>query len=182
MTALPLRLLGLAGSLRPASTNRALLAGLAAVAPASVRLDLPELIASLPPFVFDPAAPDPAPVRALKAAVAAADGVVFAVPEYARALPGAFKNALDWLVPGDELIGKPLYIAHASLRGDDMLATLRTVLATLSERFSEAIFLRLPLATLAPAEIAARLDGPDRAAAEAFLAAIAADIRREETP
>ena len=43
----------------------------------------------------------------LRAAIAAADAVVFCTPEYAGTLPGSFKNLLDWTVGGAEMYGKP---------------------------------------------------------------------------
>jgi chromate reductase, NAD(P)H dehydrogenase (quinone) len=39
----------------------------------------------------------PAGADALKAALEGVDAVVFAVPEYNYSIPGAFKNAIDWL-------------------------------------------------------------------------------------
>jgi chromate reductase len=86
-------LLGLCGSLRKASLNHALLRALAGVMPAGARLEIyPSL--DLPLFNSDLA--DPAAVTALKAAIAAADGVVFATPEYNYSVTGVTKNAIDW--------------------------------------------------------------------------------------
>jgi NAD(P)H-dependent FMN reductase len=73
------------------------------------------------------------PSKPSAAAVARADGLVIACPEYVRALPGGFKNAVDWLVSRDEIIVKPIALIHASHRGDDMLEQLRLVLGTVSE-------------------------------------------------
>ena len=52
-----------------------------------------------------------------------------------------------------EVIGKNIALVHASHRGDDMLASLRLVLATVSENFQEDIFLRVPLIGKLPKEI-----------------------------
>jgi chromate reductase len=87
-------LLGICGSLRQASTNRALLRALAEVMPAGARLELYERLGELPLFNSDLG--EPAPVTDLKAAIARADGVVFGTPEYNYSIPGVLKNALDW--------------------------------------------------------------------------------------
>ena len=91
-----------------------------------------------------------------------------------RAPPGGLKNAIDWLVSRDTLVGKPMALMHASHRGDDMLESLRQVLATVSNRFAPELFLRLPLMKLSPAEIAERLARPENVGAlQAYLAAFA---------
>jgi chromate reductase len=89
------RLVGIAGSLRKASYNRALLRALAAELPAGVTFDLFDGLAALPTFDPDSAA-EPASVVALKEAIRAADGLVIATPEYNYSLPGVLKNAIDW--------------------------------------------------------------------------------------
>lgn len=75
--------------------------------------------------------PLPAPVAALRGAIAGTDAVLFCTPEYAGTLPGSFKNLLDWTVGGTELTGKPVAwakIAADSGRGEGAHATLATVL------------------------------------------------------
>jgi chromate reductase, NAD(P)H dehydrogenase (quinone) len=71
------------------------------------------------------------------------------------------KNAIDWLVSREELIGKPIALAHASHRGDDMLGDLRRVLSTASDRFCEGVFLRMHLMKMTPEEVSARLNGEE---------------------
>ena len=132
-----MRFLAISGSARRASTNTAMLRGLQAAAGAEHGVAVYDRIGGLPVFSPDlEEAPLPAAVAGLAAAVAAADGVIIASPEYVRSIPGGMKNAIDWLVSREELIAKPIALAHASHRGDDMLAQLRTVLATVSGRFS----------------------------------------------
>lgn len=95
-----MRILGLGGSLRGASKNRALLDEAAALAPAGTELDLSQLavIGSLPLFNQDILERDgfPGAVAELKDALHAADGLLIATPEYNWGIPGFLKNAIDW--------------------------------------------------------------------------------------
>jgi chromate reductase len=91
----PLTVLGIAGSLRRASYNRALLLAAQELAPEGVTLDTFDLIA-IPPYNFDDEAVLPAPVAALKARIRAADAILIATPEYNYSVPGVLKNAIDW--------------------------------------------------------------------------------------
>jgi NAD(P)H-dependent FMN reductase len=167
-----MKLLALSGSARSLSTNSALLRELAAQAPAGLIIDVYDQIASLPIFSPDlDSGPKPPVVADFIARIAACDGLLIACPEYVRTLPGGFKNALDWLVSGNDITFKPVALAHASHRGDDMLATLRLVLQTVTTRFADDIFLRIPLTRLTPAEVTQKLTLPDhRAEIARFLA------------
>jgi len=113
-----MRVLGLSGSLRRDSHNRALLRAAAAALPAGAQLAEWERIAELPAYDEDlDAAPAPEPVRALREALAAADAVLIATPEYNGSLPGALKNALDWASrphATNPLRGKPVAVIGAS--------------------------------------------------------------------
>ena len=121
MTTRPLHILCLPGSLRGGSWNRRLLQAAAECAPVGVRVDVYTALAAVPLFDEDleGTEPDgPAGVRALRAAVMAADGLVIATPEYNHALPGVLKNALDWLSRsgsgGDALSDRPVGVLGAS--------------------------------------------------------------------
>ncbi|MCX5742225.1 MAG: NAD(P)H-dependent oxidoreductase [Proteobacteria bacterium] len=108
-------LLGICGSLRKASLNRALLRVVGEQLPAGTHFHIYEGLELLPIFNSDHA--DPAPVVALKAAIAAADGVIIGVPEYNYSIPGGLKNALDWVSrpPATSPIrGKPVAICGAA--------------------------------------------------------------------
>jgi chromate reductase len=166
-----MHILALSGSNRRASTNTALLKALSAVAPEGMEITICDGLGQLPIFSPDLEGPDrPKAVSDFIARIKAADGVIIASPEYVRALPGGLKNALDWLVSGEELIGKPIALAHASHRGDDMLTDLRRVLSTLSTGFAADIFLRVPVMKLSPEDIHALVTHPDTAQdARAFL-------------
>ena len=106
----------------------------------------------------------PAVVQELIAQVAQADGVIISSPEYVRAIPGGMKNVIDWIVSRDEIVCKPVALVHASHRGDDMLASLRRVLSTVSTRFLEQHFLRLNLVGKSPEEVAALVMQPGHSA------------------
>ena len=111
-----MQLLGLAGSLRRGSHNRGLLVALGEQLPAGATLTLFDRLAELPTFDPDERV-DPEPVVAWKAAIAAADGLVIATPEYNYSLPGVLKNAIDWASRPPSLSplrGKPVGIVSAA--------------------------------------------------------------------
>ncbi|MFC2969842.1 NADPH-dependent FMN reductase [Acidimangrovimonas pyrenivorans] len=160
-----MKVLAISGSRRAASTNTALLRGLAAAAGPGHAVTLCDGLGDLPIFSPDREGP-PAPpaVEAFAAAVGRADALVISCPEYVRAMPGGFKNAVDWLVSRDEIIAKPIALLHASHRGEDVLADLRRVLGTVSAGFAPDIFDRFELMKLTPDEIAERLAAPEATA------------------
>src|SRR5450755_4258752 len=82
------------GSLRQGSFNRKLAKALAAIAPASLKLEIVE-IGQLPLYNQDDDASPPAPSAAFKEKIASADAVIFVTPEYNRSVPGVLKNAID---------------------------------------------------------------------------------------
>jgi len=128
-------ILTLCGSLRAASSNRSLLRATELLAPAGVVFEHFDGIGELPHFNPDiEAGTLPAPVAALRARVENADALLISCPEYARGIPGAFKNALDWLVGGHEFPNKPIALFNASPRASDAQAQLRLVLTTMSGR------------------------------------------------
>jgi chromate reductase, NAD(P)H dehydrogenase (quinone) len=88
-------LLGICGSLRKKSLNRALLAALAETLPVDSTLVMFEGLGDIPPFNSD-LPEEPIAVAALKSAIRSAHGLVIATPEYIYSVPGVLKNALDW--------------------------------------------------------------------------------------
>jgi chromate reductase len=112
-----LRILGIAGSLRRDSYNRALLRAAAERAPDGMSIE-PFDLAEVPLYNGDvEARGDPEGVARLKAAIRAADGVLMATPEYNHGVPGVMKNSVDWASrpPGDAVLdGKPVGIIGAS--------------------------------------------------------------------
>ena len=113
----PIRILGLAGSLRKASYNRALLRAAQQLVPAGAKLDIIELD-GIPPFNQDDEASPPASVVQLKARIKEADAVLFVTPEYNYSVPGVLKNAIDWAsrpYGQNAWKGKPAAIMGASI-------------------------------------------------------------------
>jgi len=110
------KVIGISGSLRRRSYNGALLRVAAARLPRGVEFDQWHDLADIPAYNEDiTVLPDA--VAALKAAIADADGVLFATPEYNASVPGALKNALDWVsrpFPDNPLRGKPVAVIGAS--------------------------------------------------------------------
>jgi chromate reductase len=107
-------LLGIAGSLRQASTNRGLLRAAQAQLPAGAHLDIANLIDI--PFYNQDIAEKPAAVSQVLAQIGAADALVLACTEYNYSLAPALKNILDWASrePNNALLaGKPVAIMGA---------------------------------------------------------------------
>jgi chromate reductase len=107
-------------------------------------------IAVLPHFnPDDDHDPLPPAVAELRAAVGAADAVLFCTPEYAGTLPGSFKNLLDWLVGGTEINGKPVgwvRVTPDEQRGLGAHQALETVLGYVQADIVEAACVWLPVA------------------------------------
>jgi chromate reductase len=108
-------LLGICGSTRKASMNHALLRTVGEVLPGDAKLEIYEGLDQLPIFNSDLA--EPPGVLALKGKIAAADGVIIAVPEYNYSIPGGLKNALDWVSrppATSPMRGKPIGLIGAA--------------------------------------------------------------------
>jgi len=112
-------IVGIAGSLRKASFNAALLRAAVELAPPDLRVAT-ATIAGIPLFDGDvEAAGLPAAVVALKDQIAACDGLLLVTPEYNQSIPGPFKNAIDWLSrPASDIPrvfgGKPVALMGAT--------------------------------------------------------------------
>jgi len=149
------KLLLISGSLRGGSTNSATLRTAAALAPAGVEAAIYDGMGRLPHFnpdddPTDAVGLDPE-VAALRAALAEADALLLSTPEYAGALPGSFKNLLDWTVGGGQAYEMPVaWInvsgAAAPSGGADAHDSLRKVLGYTGAEIIEDACLRLPLA------------------------------------
>jgi NAD(P)H-dependent FMN reductase len=133
-------IIGVSGSLRRGSLNTALLRAAAGLMPEGATLRV-ETLHGIPLYDGDAEAAEgiPPAVVALKDAIAAADGLLLATPEYNNGIPGVFKNAIDWLSrPSSDIArvfgGRPVGLAGASPGGfgtilaqDAWLPVLRTL-------------------------------------------------------
>jgi chromate reductase len=164
-----MQLLAIAGSIRHTSSTAALVRAAARLAPPGVRVEIYDGLAALPQFSPDlDVEPLPPSVAALRAGVGACAGLILATPEYAHGMPGALKNALDWLVSATEPIGLPVVLISASPGGAAHAhAQFSEVLRTMNLRLVDGgahVFSR------------ARLDPYGEVADPALLAALATGL------
>jgi chromate reductase, NAD(P)H dehydrogenase (quinone) len=111
-----IHVLGIAGSLRKGSLNRAALRAAGELLPESMTLETFDL-APIPMFNGDvEAAGMPVPVRKFRERIAAADALLLVSPEYNNSMPAVLKNAIDWASrpPENAFEGKPAAIMGAS--------------------------------------------------------------------
>ena len=179
------RILLVSGSLRAGSTNTALLRTAAAVAPPHVEAVLYDGLGTLPWFNPDddpPGGPVHPAVAGLRAQIAQSDAVLFCTPEYAGALPGSFKNLLDWTVGGGETYGMPVGWVNVSGPASPTGAagahdSLRSVLTYTGTDIVEAACVRLPVARGLVGQDGMVADPAVRDGAAAVLAALAEHFR-----
>jgi chromate reductase len=173
-----MRLLAISGSLRRDSYNSALLRAAARECPAGVEFVLWRGLADIPAYDEDRDGAPPLSVVALRDAIARSDAVMIATPEYNGSVPGALKNALDWVsrpASASTLRGKPVAVIGAStgLFGAtwaqaDLRKILKLIGACVDERelpVGEAHQAFTPQGTLRNSENAAALNAIVRALA-----------------
>ncbi len=114
-----MKVLGISGSLRRDSHNTKLLAAAGEMFRAEgADFETDPDLKLVPPYdEDDDRDPTPAAVAQLRAAVAGADALFFATPEYNSSIPGQLKNAIDWLsrpIATNVLRNKPVAVIGAS--------------------------------------------------------------------
>ena len=140
------RVLLVSGSLRGWSTNTAALRTAAAVVLPGVEAVLYEGVSGLPHFnPDDDRDPLPGPVADLRSRIRTADAVVLSTPEYAGALPGSFKNLLDWTIGDDQ----PDRSTKSLSRGS---TSLPTVPSTLTSHYARSSATPPPRSSKKPAQ------------------------------
>ena len=179
-------LVGLSGSLRQGSFNAALLRAAAELMPAGAQLRIAS-IRGIPLYDADVEASEgiPVAVQTLKDAIAAADGLLLATPEYNNSIPGVTKNAIDWLSrpPADiarVFGGKPVGVIGASPGGFGTILGQNAwlpVFRTLGARLWSEGRLMVPRAQTAFAADGSLADPKIRAALAAFLEGFAGFVR-----
>jgi chromate reductase len=145
-----MRVLGISGSLRRESHNTRLLRVAAELVPPPAELELFVGLKDGPPYDEDDDGDlAPAGARRLRGAIAAADAVLIATPEYNSSIPGQLKNALDWAsrpFPDNVLRNKPVAVIGASTGSFGAVwaqAEVRKVLGSIGAR---VIDVQLPVA------------------------------------
>ncbi|MES2015759.1 MAG: NADPH-dependent FMN reductase [Pseudomonadota bacterium] len=141
-----LKFVAISGSLRAASANTALLRAAVALAPAGTEIVVYDGVGKLPHFNPDlEAAPDAEVVR-WQTLLLECDGVLIACPEYAHGVPGAFKNALDWVVGTVGLENLPVALINCAPRAVHAQAALAEIIATMGWAIVAPASVTIPVA------------------------------------
>jgi chromate reductase, NAD(P)H dehydrogenase (quinone) len=113
-----MKVLAISGSLRRDSYNTKLLRAAEELFPSVVEVEFWDGLKEIPPYdEDDDVEPAPAAVAAFRAAIAGADAVLIATPEYNSSVPGQLKNAIDWAsrpLATNPLRYKPVAVIGAS--------------------------------------------------------------------
>lgn len=140
-----LNVLAIAGSLRNASYNRALLRAVATFEIVGITIELEDGLGLIPPFNEDDEGErTPAAVSAFRQRIGKTDALLIATPEYNHSIPGVLKNAVDWASRPfglAEIVGKPVGLISSSgspFGGVWAQADLRRVLTASGARVLEA--------------------------------------------
>jgi chromate reductase len=139
------KILAISGSLRRSSSNKTLLNAVARLAPDGIKVALYDGIGQLPHFNPDLESAEPPSVTDFRAQIKNCDGLLISSPEYAHGVPGVLKNALDWLVGGSEIVGKPIALLNASPRSTHAQEALLETLKTMSTKLVPEAFVAVLL-------------------------------------
>jgi chromate reductase len=139
-----MKILAVSGSLRSGSYNTRLLEAARELLPRGTELELYDGLKAVPPYdEEDDVQPAPPAVARFRDAIAGADALLFATPEYNSSVPGQLKNALDWAsrpIATNVLRNKPVAVVGASTGAFGAVwaqAELRKTLAATGARVIE---------------------------------------------
>lgn len=177
-----MHLLGLAGSLRAASFNRALLRAAIELAPDGVEITTFDELDALPFYDGDvEAAGEPMAVRALRQAIEGADAILVATPEYNDGTSAVLKNAIDWASrpPQRTLAGKPVAVMGASVTPSAARGGIESVKRSMRRAGSEVLDEQVAIPSVADVfDGGLRLTDPlMRAEVAGLVATLAARVR-----
>jgi chromate reductase len=142
-------ILGIAGSVRSGSHNAQLLRLAAEELPDGVELEVFDGLAEIPAFDQDLEDLAPDAVDRLKAAIADSDAILIATPEYNASIPGALKNALDWVsrpLVDSPVRGKPVAVIGASTSAFGAVWAQRELKKVLGVMGARVLDVELPVA------------------------------------
>jgi chromate reductase len=177
------KILGISGSLRRESHNRRLLLEVAELLPPGTELELYTELKSVTPYDEDDDGEEVDPVvERLRDAVARADAILIATPEYNASIPGQLKTAIDWASRprgAASLMNKPVAVigtSTGSFGGVWAQAELRKVLRTAGARVVDAE-LAVPRVHVRLAEDGRLLDDELRERAQVLVDELLAEVR-----
>jgi len=133
-----IRILALSGSLRKKSYNSALIKAVAKLAPNGIKIVIFDEMDTLPLFNPDRESENINVIRKLKNELKKSNGLLISSPEYAHGISGVLKNALDWLVSGDEFPHIPVALVNTSPRATHAQIALREIITTMSGNIIES--------------------------------------------
>ncbi|UOQ67680.1 NADPH-dependent FMN reductase [Hymenobacter volaticus] len=150
-----MHIFAISGSIRPGSSNTALLHAATTLAPPGTTATIYQSLTELPYFMpgnYEESAP--AAVANFRQQIRAADAILICTPEYVFSMPGVLKNALEWLVASGELYHKPTAIWSASpsaTGGDQAYSSVERMLTVMEARL-------VPTAALQISHVSARVN------------------------
>ena len=132
------KILAVSGSTRKNSTSESILNAVATLYSETLEIEIYLNIASLPHFNPDLDRDDiPPTVGHFRESIEKSDGIILCTPEYVHALPGAFKNAIDWTVSTTLFSNKPTAMIIASTGGEKAFESLELILETIGAKVAD---------------------------------------------
>jgi chromate reductase, NAD(P)H dehydrogenase (quinone) len=178
-------ILAISGSLRPKSSNTAILQIMQTLASDLMNISIYDGIGKLPHFNPDLDGDDVlASVIDWRTQLKNAEGVIFCTPEYAYGVPGVLKNALDWIVSSGEFMHKPTAVVSASPSpdgGDKANASLVQTLRVMMADISEGTILCIPMVSAKVNSEGLLTDPATETALRSLLEVLACSIQEKTT-